>query len=138
MNIEQAHNLSRSFVVAFERCMENRPLPNGQFQWPVAPSVVCAAFSIEIGFKAIILSEGGSAAGHELAKLFGKISASTKSLIINETGLNSQAFKAALELMSNAFTEWRYIYEKDNAHIDLEFLKRLLYATQNAAVQVKK
>ncbi|MDP3110861.1 MAG: hypothetical protein Q8M71_02010 [Thermodesulfovibrionales bacterium] len=138
MNIEQAHNLSRSFLFAFQRCMEARQLPTGQFQLPVVPAVVCAALSVEIGFKAIILSEGNAASGHRIAELFKKISASMQDFIIKEVGLDRLAFTSSLDLVSNAFVEWRYIYEKDGANIDSDFLTKLANATQKATAIVKK
>lgn len=49
----QAQNSSKAFYIAYQRCMEQRPLSNGQIQFLVVPAIVCAAFSIELGFKAL-------------------------------------------------------------------------------------
>src|SRR5437764_1354141 len=64
MNLDQAENLARSFGIAFRRCEEQRTIGNGQFEMPIAPAIVCAAFSIELGLKALILRCGGSPWGH--------------------------------------------------------------------------
>lgn len=108
-------------------------MPNSQFQLPIVPAVVCAVFSVEIGFKAIILSEGGAASGHELARLFKKISPVTQNLILREVGLDLAAFNTTLNSISNAFVKWRYIYEKDSAQVDINFVKKLAIATQKVA-----
>ncbi len=138
MKIDQAHNLSSSFFLAFQRCLEARQLPNGQFQMPIAPAIVCAAFSIEIGFKAIILGEGNTATGHNLSELFKKISSARQDLIIKEVGLDRTVFTDALDLVSHAFIEWRYIYEKDSATVNTDYLTKLANATQKAAASCKK
>jgi hypothetical protein len=122
---------ARAFWLAFQRCMEQRPLPNGQVEWLFVPAVVCAAFSIEIGFKAIIMSEGNTASQvHELAKLFKEISPAAQDSIVKEVGLDPAAFTAGLESASNAFDQWRYYYEKGSLQANLNFLAKLANATQ--------
>lgn len=113
-------------------------MPNGQFQWPMVPAVVCAAVSIEIGFKAITLSEGSTASGHELAKLFKKLSPAAQDLIVKEVGLDRAAFTVALDSVSNAFVEWRYVFEKNSAQVDMGFLTKLANATQTTAASSRK
>ena len=70
MNIDQAQHQSAAFYLAFQRCMEQRPLPGGQIQFLGVPGVVCIAFSIELGFKTLILKSGGTPRGHNLNDLF--------------------------------------------------------------------
>lgn len=137
METTQAHNLSGSFWLAHQRCMEKRPLPNGQFQFPAVPAIICAAFSTEIGFKAIILSEGGQAFGHKLAELFGMLSPASQNFIITDTGVDRTTFDQSLQSVSNAFVEWRYVYEKQNAQVNIDFLSRLAAATQKASARVR-
>lgn len=114
-----------------------RPLPGGKIQFPMVPAVVCGAFSIEIGFKAIILQEGGNATGHELSKLFDKVSPALQDLIVKEVGLDLSVFSVELNKISNVFVEWRYIYEKDFAQIGIDFLGKLAAATQKASAASK-
>lgn len=138
MNINQAHNLANSFLLAARRCMEARSLPTGQVQMLAVPGVACLAFSIEVGLKAIILSEGGSSSGHKLDELFKKTSKVTQNMIVQEVGLDQARFAKSLGAASDVFVEWRYIYEQDYAHADTEFLTKLADAVQKAAANVKK
>jgi hypothetical protein len=133
MDIAQAHNLSGSSFVAFKRCIEMRPLPNGKIEWPTAPAIVCAAFSVEIGFKAIILEEGGRGSSHELFELFKKMSSAAQNLIVKEVGFDRTAFSVELYKVSQAFAEWRYVYEKKSAQVNIDFLSKLAGATQQAS-----
>lgn len=117
--------------------MDSRPLPNGQFQLPVVPAIVCAAFSVEVGFKAIILSEGGKASGHALADLFTKLSPDIQDFIVQETGCDRAAFDSALVAVSSSFVNWRYVYEQPSAQINIDFLSRLAAATQKASARTR-
>lgn len=132
VNLKQSMNSSRSFYLAFQRCMEQRPLPNGQVQLVVVPAVVCAAFSIELGFKAIALRSGGSVSGHKLNELFKALEPSSQQAIIAAVGFEREKFDSSLEAVSSAFVEWRYIHERESANIDMEFLLKLSKATQDA------
>lgn len=132
MNIAQAQNSSRAFYLAFQRCMEQRPLLNGQVQFLVVPAVVCAAFSIELGLKAIVLRAGGSVSGHKLKELFGALEPPTQQLIFAAVGIERQEFDSSLEVASDAFVEWRYIHELESTNVDMEFLSKLSKATQDA------
>lgn len=132
MNIEQSQNSSRAFFLAFQRCMGQVQLPNGQVEFLGVPAVVNAAFSVELGFKALVLRSGRSVSGHKLNDLFCKLDAPTQQLIVEAVGLERQVFDTSLETVSNAFIEWRYIYERESAHVDMAFLSSLANATQDA------
>jgi hypothetical protein len=84
------------------------------------------------------LSEGNTATVHNLSELFEKISSARQDLIVKEVGLDRTVFTDALDLVSNAFIEWRYIYEKDSATVDTDYLTKLANATQKAAANCKK
>lgn len=118
--------------------MELRPLPDGQSQMLATPSVVCLAFSIEAGLKAIALSEGGTAAGHKLDLLYASLSATTQAAIEGDVGIDKPAFDAALAGVTNAFDEWRYIYEGSGVNVDIAFLGKLANAVQGAAAKARK
>lgn len=137
MNIQQAHDLSSSFWLANQRCMEPRVLPNGQPQLPIVPAIVCAALSVEIGFKAITLSTGSQSSGHKLADLYTKLPIEYQNLILAEVGTDETSFQQELLLVSNAFVEWRYIYEQEHTQININFLNRLALAVQNASSRAR-
>ncbi len=126
---QQIKNTALSFLTAADRCFEKRPLPTGQFQMPLVPAVVCAAFGIELCLKAIITIEKGKATGHELLKLFIKLSPQSKAAIAAALSLQEKELRQKIGSISSAFVEWRYIYERDSANIDPEFLQQFAKAT---------
>jgi len=122
-------NTASSFLTAAERCFEKRPLPSGQIQAPLVPAVVCAVFGIELSLKAIIAIEKGKATGHDLLKLFIKLTPQSKVSIAAALSLEEWALRQKIGAISSAFVEWRYIYERGSAHIDLEFLQQFAKTT---------
>ena len=132
VNQGQAQNSSKAFYLAYQRCMEQRPLPNGQIQFLVVPAIVCAAFSIELGFKALALRSGGSVSGHNLKELFSALETPTQQQIVSTVGVAEGEFNSSLAEASNAFVEWRYIHERESANVNNEFLSKLSKATQDA------
>jgi hypothetical protein len=134
MNINQALNSSRSFYMAFRRCMEQRPTAPDKFELPLVPGVVCAAFSIELGFKTMLLKEQKAIKGHNLEKIFARLGSSKQSALIAKTELTETQFKKELERIANAFEQWRYVYEHKSVYLNLEFLDRLASAVQNILV----
>lgn len=132
MNLDQARNSSKSFYLAFQRNMEQRTVSPGQVQLLVVPAVVCAAFSIELGLKALLLQAGKQASGHKLAELFAKLESPMQQVLVEGVGLDKKQFSVSLEAASYIFVEWRYLYEKDSANADIEFLSKLAGILQGA------
>jgi len=85
-------------------------LPGVQFQMPLVPAVVCTAFGIELCLKAIISFEGGKATGHELLKLFIKLSAESKAVLAAALSLTEHDLRQKIGSVSSTFVDWRYIY----------------------------
>jgi HEPN domain-containing protein len=138
VDIGQAENLSRSFGLAARRCLEQRAVGPGQFEAPLAPAVVCLAFSIELGLKALILRANGSPWGHDLSELFAVLPESLKSSLVAAVGRERDRFEASLADAANAFEEWRYIYERKSAKADIDFLRRLQSAIESHLPAVNK
>jgi hypothetical protein len=134
MHTVQAVNLSRAFGLASLRCEEQRPLPDGRFEMLAVPAVVCLAFAVEVGVKAMLLKIGASAKGHSLSDLVGKLPMPARQTLVQATGLDEATFASRLSLVGNAFVEWRYIYESEKAQVDLAFLRTLNQAIQ-ASIQ---
>ena len=126
---QQIKNTAFSFLTAADRCFEKRPLPSGQYHMPLVPAIVCTAFGIELCLKAIITIEKGKATGHELLKLFIKLSPQSKATLSTALALDEKVLRQKIGSISSTFVEWRYIYEKDSAHIDPEFLQQFSKAT---------
>ena len=133
---EEARKFSRFarvFLIASNRCQEQRLLPNGQFEMPLIPAIVCMAFSVELNFKAIIKAQSDDAKGHRLDKLYAKIAEPEHSSIIKEIGLSDKEFRKKLSEVGNAFVDWRYAYEQESISLDVDFLRRLSEAAQKTS-----
>ena len=130
----QAQNSSNAFYLAYHRCMEQRSLPDGKIQFLVVPAIVCAALSVELGFKALVLRAGGRAHGHDLKQLFSALGTSIQQQIISAVDVAEGEFESSLAEASNAFVQWRYIHEKvdKDVMVNGEFLSKLATATQDA------
>ena len=132
MNVDQAKNSSKSFHKAFHRAMEPRPTGPNQFEMLAVPGVVCAAFAIELGLKALVLQKGVQAKGHDLEKLFSKLEPAQQTALIKAVGIAESDFNKELKATANAFIDWRYIYEAPGSvSANLDFLRRLSEAIQN-------
>jgi hypothetical protein len=111
--------------------MEQRRLSGQQVQVLLIPAVVCAALSIELGFKALLFSSQCPVTGHALDKLFESLLVDFQEAIVTDVGITRPEFVKSLGLVVNVFVDWRYIYEKiDDVNLNLDFLKKLADATQ--------
>lgn len=126
LNFVGAANQCRAFLIAARRSLEQRPLGPGQVEWLATPAVVCLAFSIELGFKSLILRHGQAVKTHELDKLFGRLGPDVQARIVLGMNMERPAFDQLLREHSKAFQDWRYLYERAcNAHVRLDFLHTL-------------
>lgn len=80
------------------------------------PAIVNAAFSCELYFKSII---GSKAKGHALRELFDQLDVDAQNYLrepINKEFAKNNLFDfdVCLDHISNAFVEWRYIYEESH------------------------
>ena len=117
---------SKSFHRGFELCYGNGLPANNGVSNAIVPAVVCLAFSIELGFKAILLGCKKPSDGHKFVELFGKLPSELRAEIERLVGGEDGGFLGSLELVSNAFVEWRYIFEEPGYHsIYIEFLSKL-------------
>ena len=57
-----ARDQSYVFYLAAQRCNEFLRLPSGYLQFLFVPSLVCYAFSVEVGLKALAIYETGKVA----------------------------------------------------------------------------
>lgn len=97
---------AESFLRAYERCIK----PAGQGLG--TPALICAALSAELGLKAI-LARHRTPTGkeHKLKKLLELIPAPDREWIVHTTAGSFPDFDQQLEKASEAFVDWRYIYE---------------------------
>lgn len=127
------YETANSYLLAYERCIEMRPLENGRFEMLASPAIVCLAFSCELFIKSILQIHKmlQKKAGHKLDTLFGQLSEGIRNRIIAKIGTTGFDYK--IQNASNAFEEWRYIYELGSNYEDIEFLCCLAYSLKNAA-----
>lgn len=121
------HASSKSFHHAYELCYGNGLPANNGVPNAIVPGVVCLVFAIELGFKAILASDGISNKKiHPLVDLFERLSPDSKSEVIFESGVEGESFLENLKLVSSAFQEWRYIHEhRGIKSISMPFLEML-------------
>lgn len=120
MDMETAHYLSKSFLNGYYRC---RGVGKDGFELPKRadaseadkapiPAIVCLAFSIEVGLKAIIKAEGKAPPRcHDLQKLFGLLTQDSQMQIRQALSRYADKFDSLLTSMKSAFEDWRYVYE---------------------------
>ena len=140
MNLQQARHSARAFLMAARRSFEHRPVGIGRTEMLLVPGVVCAAFSVELSLKAIVIAAGGTPArgrnGHDLVTLFGQVRTEVQDTIISALGISRSAFEPLLEGVTDAFEKWRYIYEQTgDIDITQHFLYNLAEATHQAMAQ---
>jgi len=121
-----------SFWLAAARNLEQRRISPTQYQALLIPGVVCLAFSIELGIKAMLRSSGKPPKSHNLVTLFKLLPQPIQDQVVAACGAPREAFDAALGAAANAFEEWRYVYEMENPSIDLAFMSALADAIRAA------
>lgn len=110
---------SKKYYEAYTRCFSNDgvTLPLGE------PAITCAAFSAELGLKAILSKDGKIIKGHNLKTLLNELTIDDKVKIISLTSVDFPDFDVQLQNVSNAFIDWRYIHEKKHEKtLNIKFL----------------
>ena len=112
-------------------------------EWYSTPTIVNAAFACEVYLKALIKYHGiPIKKKHKLKDLFELLPDNLKEWIKvivmnNYGGMWTDAFgREYLECISNAFEEWRYVYEYSNLQIDLGFLALFRNVLREACSQL--
>lgn len=116
---------AESFWLAAARNFEQRRISPTQFQMLLIPGVVCSAFSIELGMKAILLRNGKPPKTHNMAKLFELLPSEIQNRVVGACGKPRKEFDTSLECAARLFEEWRYVYELEEPQVDIEFLTKL-------------
>lgn len=105
--IGSIYQQAEAFKLAYERCMMciNQ---NGAIILPI-PAMVNSAFSVELFLKAVIKEKTSECRSHKLSDLFNRLPIEIQQEIMNET--NHSDFETQIERFSDAFVDFRYIYE---------------------------
>jgi HEPN domain-containing protein len=116
--------------------MEQRPLSDGKFEMVPQPGIMCVAFCIELALKSLILANGIQySKEHDLSSLFDKLPKETQQAIVVASRYPDAAFPVFLKGISNAFIDWRYVFEAEYLHIDHAFLIAMAKGTLAVAQQ---
>jgi len=103
---------ARHFQLAAERCMEERQLPNNQFQWLPIPYVVNAAFACELYLKGILeKNDVKIPAKHDLKCLYNLLPYNIRKIIKHTFEDKNMIFENELKMAKDLFLKWRYIHE---------------------------
>ena len=118
-----------SFHQAAKRCAVSEANGDGGYMSPTSPLICCLAFACELYVKALLASSSIPTRGHDLSKLFERLSATDKKGIREQykvlTGREAAAFRRDVSEFANAFVEWRYIFEQASARISIQRLAQL-------------
>jgi hypothetical protein len=105
----------------------------------VAPAVVCAAFSAEIGLKALLIKEGNFDPDvdcqHPPFPLFGKLSDHVQAAMIRAAGMDRASFELQLQNAKDVFVKWRYLNEIEHKSVNLDFVLKIVPAIESVARQ---
>ena len=129
-------SIARSFHLASEKCRgsglpADQGVPNA-----IVPSIVCLAFAIEVGLKAISFASNSPTSGHRLDKLFEALPEADRMKVLFHSGVEESSFEQNLEQVASAFVEWRYIYEQRGVvSISEQFLQMLWFAVESVAAE---
>ena len=121
-----------SFWLAASRSFEQRRINPTQFQMLLIPGVVCLAFSIELGIKAIVLRTISPPKTHNLGELFALLPGPIQNEIVLACQQPRDRFDVSLSAVASTFVDWRYVYDMEQPKIDLQFLNLLADAVRTA------
>lgn len=122
---------------AFSDCARNCEIEPNNIEYRMhshtVSGIVNSAFSCEIFIKTLLVFNGKKPHGHKLKALWNDFKKSDKetALLVEKRiqnwfdSKNDNLFNELLNESSDAFEHWRYIYEKQNAKININFLKGL-------------
>ena len=118
------YHSAHAFQLAAMRCEEARPNGSGTFEMLICPAIVNYAFACEQYLKCLLQKQGNLRrdAGHKLKELFDSLPPEDQQYIADQ--LQMSDFTELLVSISEAYVEWRYIYELESSAINLDFLRK--------------
>lgn len=126
------------FHESAQRNFEQRTGPDGRYAFPFTAGVVGLAFAAELYLKTLlVIAHGKAPTGHRLDVLFAKLPEPVKCLIKTRYEQRRNGTGAVLEqdllAHSNAFVEFRYVYEGGDKTMDVVGLGQIASALYEAA-----
>ena len=129
-------NQAIGFFNGGSRCIADLKLTPTITISPMAPAIVCFAFSVEMYLKLLcVLSTGSYTKGHKLDDIFRSLPEEfQKNLIAKYVNTN---FETDISNVSNAFIEWRYEHEYEALTINPQLLINIASACHTLARELK-
>jgi hypothetical protein len=129
-------NQAVGFFNAASRCFSNISISPLIHNSPMTPGVVCAAFSVELYLKLLILLASGSPQrGHKLDELFAALPQKEQQKVTEKYG--NPAISTHIKEVSNAFVTWRYEHEHEALTINPDALMAIARACHLVVREMK-
>lgn len=114
-------NQAVAFFNAGSRCAADISITPTVSNMPMAPAVVCFAFSLELYLKLLhVISSGAQVRGHKVDALFDSLPADLRERIARAYGTAS--LSDHLRAASGAFVDWRYQHEHETLTVNPKLL----------------
>lgn len=91
-------------------------------------ALLCAAFSTEIGMKAILQSQRKTAEGHDLGAIYRQLPQAVQSSILERGGFSDIELRHRLENLNTSCTALESMYESHGIETAVNFLQKLASA----------
>lgn len=105
------------FHIAALRALEGRADRNGEVEWLPIPAVTNLAFACELYLKSLLFFEKGTTTReYRLSVIFSQLSDDVQQDAATHFGAGD--LRGRLAEFSNAFVEWRYIFEQLSASLN--------------------
>jgi hypothetical protein len=128
-----------AFFQAGSRCSADFKLSPNVTNSLTAPATVCYTFALEIYLK--LLSHMAQVAikrKHTLSILFDTLPKNYIQIIVKHYNLTEAELRKAITDVSNAFVEWRYLYEQNELLVvSIEVLSNICTALHRAVREIK-
>jgi len=115
-------SIGLEFMESAGRAFKGYSVSGKRLRTLVIPVVVNYAFAAEVNLKLILLSVGKQVRGHKLKSLYDLLPLELKDEIKREAKIGRMNFDTELARISDAFVDWRYIYETEGKSLNVIFL----------------
>jgi capsule polysaccharide modification protein KpsS len=127
-----------AFFQAGSRCEADFKLTPNVTNSLSAPAIVCYAFAIEIYLKLLSqMAQVEIKRKHTLSILFNTLPRNYIEIIVKHYNLSEAELRKAISDVSNAFVEWRYLYEQDGAIMSTKILSNICVCLHQAVREIK-
>lgn len=129
--LDKLYKTGSSFLNAYQICTEQRPVIGGKLEMPLVPSITCLAFAATLYLKFIVGKEENNFDSNDQMTLFKRISSEKQKSIISGSEIDQENFLKGLMNVSEAFEEWRYVFNRGTKAANTKFLLALVKSLRN-------